>query len=98
MAKSIQNMIRVVSSREARANGAGQSCSPITIIPHIKISPLHFAREIEQILEEINEQEYGPDDLTAEQVRLLGLLKDTLRKFSEGFAREEEEAIKKRES
>lgn len=58
------------------------ACKPVVINAEVVKSPLYFARVTGALVAEIDEQKYGPDDMTAEQMRLLVNLRDALQEFS----------------
>ncbi len=68
-------------------------CEPVVITGTVKTSPLHYAREVQSLIEQIDGEHYGPDDLTAEQLRVL----EALREFPRVWAAEEEQSIRESE-
>lgn len=77
---------------------AEPACESVTIHPEIKTSPLHYARVTAALIREIDGEHYGPDDLTAEQLRVLTSLRDALAEFSYVFDAEERASIEREET
>jgi len=95
--KTVRADLKTAES-QVRDDEEDPSCAgPAVVYPEVKVSPLQFAREVGVILARIDSQQYGPDDLTAEQLRVLDVFRLASAEFSEVFAAEEEETIKNQE-
>lgn len=46
------------------------ACKPMVIDVEVKTSPIHYAREAARLLAEWDDEQYGPEHLTAEQIRV----------------------------
>jgi hypothetical protein len=74
-----------------RASTREDYCSPVVVRPIVKLDPVWFAREAMALIQELDAQEYGPDHLTAEHLRILSEWRDKTVEFSEIFEKRVEE-------
>jgi hypothetical protein len=69
-------------------------CEPVTITPSVMTSPLHYARQAQALVEEIDREGYGTDDLTPAQRDALDRLRAVLAQFSQVWEMEENDQIR----
>lgn len=68
------------------------ACKPVVIVPTVRRMPSWYAEKIFLLLADLDEQHYGPDHITAEQLRVLDNLRSALREFAIAFSIDREDA------
>lgn len=72
-----------------RVRPAQARCKPIPLKVTTKTAPIHYAREARALLADMDAQDYGPDDMTAEQLRATWEFREALATFADIIEREE---------